>query len=226
MLQKEKISVIIPCFNEEEGIKNVLGKMPDYIDEVIVVDNNSTDNTSFVAKKSKAIIVFEREKGYGAAIKAGLKKAKGDILVVLDGDDTYPPECIKDLVKYLQKNNLNFVSANRFDKKYASSMPGLNFLGNTILTYAFKLLFSYHIQDSQSGMFCLKKSLLPQLHLQSTGMSFSEEIKLAAIQYNQKKFAEYPIPYHDHHRVGKKKLHLWRDGLDNLVFLMKKKMNT
>src|SRR6185436_14107809 len=80
-----KISVVIPCYNEEEGIQTVIHAMPAYVDEIVVVDNNSTDRTSEVARSLGAVVVFQGRKGYGAAYQAGLPAATGDIIATLDG---------------------------------------------------------------------------------------------------------------------------------------------
>ena len=75
------ISVVIPCFNEEKGIGTVLQRMPDYVDEVIVVDNNSADGTARIAEAHGARVVHEKRKGYGSAYQAGLPQARGDIKI-------------------------------------------------------------------------------------------------------------------------------------------------
>ena len=85
-----KISVVIPCYNEQDGIRHTIGMLPPCVDEIVVVDNNSTDQTGEVAKSLGARVVFEGRKGYGAAYKAGLPAARGDVTVTLDGDGTYP----------------------------------------------------------------------------------------------------------------------------------------
>ena len=92
------ISVVIPCFNEEEGIAHVLRGLPDYVDEAIVVDNNSTDGTAEVARELGARVIHESCKGYGSAYQAGLPAATGDIIATVDGDGTYPSAMIAPLI--------------------------------------------------------------------------------------------------------------------------------
>jgi glycosyltransferase involved in cell wall biosynthesis len=219
------ISAVIPCYNEEHGITAVLSRIPACVDEVVVVDNNSTDKTASVAKKQGAVVVHESRQGYGAAVLKGLQSATKDILVVLDGDGTYGPEYIEPMAAMLQKHNCDFVSANRFSVGNTNSMPRLNALGNRILTFFTKLFFLVNIEDSQSGMFMLRKSVLPALRLRSQGMSFSEEIKLAVLTDPALSFREYPIVYHANSRLGQKKLNLWHDGFYNLYFLLRKRIS-
>lgn len=223
MAKGMSISAVIPCYNEENGISAVLAHNPDSVDEVIVVDNNSTDTTAAVAQKYGATVVKEPIQGYGAAILRGLHTATKEVVVVLDGDGTYSPKYIPQLATFLEENNLDFVSANRFYKGNSNSMPFLNHVGNIILTFFTRLLFRLSLEDSQSGMFMFKRQLLPELALTSGGMSFSQEIKLAALANKHIAFAEYPIAYHAASRIGDKKLRLWHDGFQNLLFLWQRR---
>src|SRR6266436_97357 len=109
-----KLSVVIPCYNEEDGVREVMGRMPAVVDEVVVVDNNCTDHTAEVAIALGARVVAERTPGYGAAYKAGLRAATGDVIITLDGDGTYPPEEIPRLVDQLAERGWDFLSASRF----------------------------------------------------------------------------------------------------------------
>jgi glycosyltransferase involved in cell wall biosynthesis len=215
------ISVVIPCYNEEEGVRYVIESLPECVDEVVVVDNNSTDATAEVARSLGAKVVFEMRKGYGAAYKAGLPAASGDVIVTLDGDGTYPSEQIAELVDFLEDRQLDFISASRFPLKNPEAMSFTNKMGNVILTIAMLLLYGKPIKDSQSGMWVFRAEVLPKLSLTSNGMALSEEIKIEAIRAEDVSFAEYHVNYHA--RVGEVKLDKWRDGFRNLAFLVKKR---
>lgn len=219
MYKENKISVVIPCYNEEEGVAQVIRSLPDFIDEVVVVDNNSTDRTAEVARELGARVVFEKKKGYGAAYKAGLPAVKGDITVTMDGDGTYPVEQIGECIDHLLANELDFVSASRFPLKDKKAMNRSNQIGNAVLTLATLILFMRGIKDSQSGMWIFKSRIYPKLGVRSDGMPLSEEIKIAAIRHPKIKFDEYHVNYHP--RVGEVKLNKWRDGLRNLLYLVK-----
>jgi len=215
------ISAVIPCYNEEEGIQKVLRDMPSFVDEVVVVDNNSTDNTGEVAKSLGAKVVFEPKRGYGSAYKAGLGAASKDIVVTLDGDGTYPTEAIAGLIDAMVEKGLDFISACRFPLENKEAMSFRNYIGNKILTWVMCLLFFRYVKDSQSGMWLFKGEILPKLKLTSGGMSFSEEIKIEAIRNKGIKFGEIHIPYRA--RIGEVKLSAWKDGIKNLAFLFKKR---
>jgi hypothetical protein len=214
------ISVVIPCYNEEGGIREVLARVPKSVDEVVVVDNNCTDRTAEVATSMGARVVAEKVPGYGAAYKAGLAAATRDVIVTLDGDGTYPPEDIPRLVDQMVERRWDFLSASRFPLVNREAMHFTNMLGNWVLTVAAAVLFFKPIRDSQSGMWVFRRSALQRMKLTSDGMAFSEEIKLEALLRGLK-FGEGHIPYGA--RVGEVKLQKWRDGWQNLTFLVRKR---
>jgi len=220
MHRELKISVVIPCYNEQDGVREVIGRMPAAVDEVVVVDNNCTDRTAEVARSLGARVVAERTPGYGAAYKAGLKAATGDIVATLDGDGTYPPEEIPRLVDMLVEKKWDFLSASRFPLSDPKAMGLSNRVGNWVLTAAAAVLFFKPIRDSQSGMWVFRRALLDRVRLTSDGMAFSEEIKLEALLRGFR-FGEAHIPYGV--RVGEVKLQKWRDGMANLWFLVRKR---
>src|SRR5512147_1120240 len=99
MYKDRRITVVIPCLNEEKGIVEVLSRMPSFVDETIVVDNDSTDRTAELASRHGARVIHERVRGYGRAYKTGLMEARGDIVVTLDGDHSYPVDAISYLIE-------------------------------------------------------------------------------------------------------------------------------
>ena len=216
-----KISVVIPCYNEEDGIRSVIEAMPSYVDEIVVVDNNSTDRTSEIARSLGAVVVFQPVKGYGAAYQAGLPAATGDVIATLDGDGTYPSDEIGMLVDALEDRQLDFISGARFPLRNGDAMNFSNKVGNMVLTLTTMLLWFRPLRDSQSGMWVFRRSVLPKLRLTSNGMPLSEEIKIEAIEKLGRRFAEVGIDYRP--RIGEVKLQKWRDGWLNLSFLFNKR---
>ncbi len=221
MYQDLKITVVIPCLNEEEGIARVLARIPDLVDEIIVVDNNSTDRTADVAREEGATVVHEDKRGYGRAYKTGLLHAKGDIVITLDGDHSYPVDALSYLIKALLDSGVRFVSASRFPIQDRESMAVKHMIGNIGLSLVASLLFFRRIRDSQSGMWIFYRDALEKMNLISDGMAFSEEIKLEAILNPGIGFMECPIRYSN--RAGEIKLRPWRDGWHNLMFLFRKR---
>lgn len=217
-----KVSVVIPCFNEEHGIAAVLKSMPEYVDQVVVVDNNSTDETGRIARELGAEVIFETRKGYGSAYKAGFPRATGDIVATADGDGTYPTHSIGPIIDFMLEKKLDFVSASRFPLMDPKAMRWRNVLGNKILTYATRVLWLKWIADSQSGMWVMTNHALRQLRLESDGMPFSEEIKLEAVENRSIRFGEYHIHYSE--RIGETKLFPFKDGIANLLYLFRRRI--
>jgi dolichol-phosphate hexosyltransferase len=212
-----KVSIIIPCYNEEKTIEKVIKKLPEKVFEIIVVDNNSTDKTAEIAKKLGAKVVKEKRQGYGYALRRGFKEAQGDIIVTLDGDGQYPGEKINELVNYFTENNLDFLTCARFPLQNPSSMSFIRKLGNYFFNLATFVLFGIKTKDSQSGMMIFKKEILKKINLESGDMPLSEELKIKTI-LSGFKYDEINIPYYP--REGKSKLFPFKHGLINLSFLL------
>ena len=221
MYRGKTISVVIPAYNEEEGIRVVIERMPDFVDEIVVSNNNSTDRTAEVAESLGAKVVLEKRKGYGRAYKTGIPAASSEIVVTLDGDGSYPPEEIPRVLDFLLDGEHHFVTASRFPLKSGGSMQGMNQLGNWALTVTTLLLFFRKIRDSQSGMWAFYSWVFPKLDVRSDGMPFSEEFKIEAMLHPEVRFGECHIDYHE--RIGEVKLNMWSDGFENLMFLVKRR---
>lgn len=223
MYKGQKITVIIPCLNEEQGVEQVLKRVPDFVDETIVVDNGSTDRTSEVARAFGAKVIREDVRGYGRSYKTGFASATGDLIVTLDGDHSYPPDAISYLLEAFLHLEADFLNTSRFPVQDRKAMSFLNKLGNLILSLAVSLLYFRWVRDSQSGMWVFRRSILDGLKLTSDGMAFSEEIKIEALKSRRVRFVEISIQYTS--RLGETKLNLWRDGFYNLWFIFRKRFS-
>jgi len=221
MYKDDSITVIIPCLNEEQGIERVLRSMPEFVDQVIVVDNASTDRTSLVAASLGAQVIREDVRGYGRSYKRGFATATGDLIVTLDGDHSYPPDALSYLLEAFRHLQVDFLNASRFPVRDRRAMSLKHHFGNLVLSLAMSLLYFRWVRDSQSGMWVFRRSILKEMRLESDGMSFSEEIKIEALKNPRVRFGEINIMYTS--RVGEKKLNPWRDGFQNLWFLVKKR---
>jgi dolichol-phosphate hexosyltransferase len=221
MYKNYRITIVIPCLNEEEGVRRVLKDMPPFVDEVIVVDNGSTDKTAVVASELGALVVSELNRGYGRAYKAGFARATGDVIVTLDGDHSYPADAISYLLEAFIHCRVGFLSASRLPMLNPASMSRKHKIGNMLLSLLMSVLFFRWINDSQSGMWIFRRDVLKHMNLTSEGMAFSEEIKIEAILHKEIGFREMFINYSQ--RVGEIKLRPWRDGFANVLFLLRKR---
>ena len=221
MYKGQSITVIIPCLNEEQGIEKMLLAMPEFVDEVIVVDNASTDRTSEVAAARGAKVVREDVRGYGRAYKRGFAVATGDLIVTLDGDHSYPVDALSYLLEAFLHLEIDFLNASRLPVRDPRAMSFKNKMGGLLLSLVMSILFFRWVRDSQSGMWVFRRSILKLMKLESDGMAFSEEIKIEALRHRDIRFGEISIMYSS--RLGESKLNPWRDGLQNLLFLLKKR---
>ncbi|MCL4395369.1 MAG: glycosyltransferase family 2 protein [Chloroflexi bacterium] len=222
MYKNHRISLVMPCYNEERGLPEVFRDLPTLVDEVIVADNNSTDRTAEIARAFGAIVVKETRQGYGAAYKSGLRRATGDIIVTMDGDGTYPRNFIPILLDVMIDEGFDFITCDRTGHKDKAS-NWVRVFGNDVLNLFIWLLFWFRVRDSQSGMWVFRRWVLQHVNLTSDGMAFSEEIKLEAMSKKRTiRSKELPIYYKERHGVSK--LRIWRDGFYNLFFLFQKRL--
>lgn len=217
-----KISIIIPTLNEEFGIKQTISAIPNEKlqklgneIEILVIDGNSTDLTRDVAAQMGAKVLNEKRTGYGRAYKTGLAAAKGDIIVTLDGDNTYPAQLIPQYIQKLNDKDVDFITINRFSEIEKGSISYMHRIGNKVLSLSMCLLYSVHIKDSQSGMWIMRKSFLDRINLQSDDMSMSEEIKIIAFKF----FRALELDGKYYRRIGRPKLDTIRHGWMNLKYL-------
>lgn len=227
MIRGKSVTLVIPCKNEEVAIAGLLSNLPPFIDEVIVVDNNSTDRTRQVAKKLGARVLTERRHkngiGYGYAHQRGLQASKGDITVTLDGDGTYPLDQIKPAIKYLLENKLDMVSCNRFPLYDSQAISWIRQLGVWILNNEVRLLYGYPIKDILSGMWLHNQTAAKSFKLESGGWNLSPEIKLQAIVNPSLRFGEFHIR-HSYRHGGLSKQQIWVTGFDHLFYILGRKL--
>ena len=141
MYKGQRITVIIPCLNEEQGIERVLRAMPEFVDERIVVDNASTDRTSDVARQLGATVIHEEVRGYGRAYKRGFDEATGDLIITLDGDHSYPVDALSYLLEAFLHLNVDFLNASRFPVRDKHAMSFKHKFGNLMLSLALSIIF-------------------------------------------------------------------------------------
>lgn len=222
MLKGKTITLAIPCKNEEIAIATLLKKVPKYVDEVIVIDNNSSDKTAPVARKLGAKVFVEKRHvdgiGYGFAHQKAIKETTTDYLVTMDGDNTYPLDAIKLAVTEAEKKHLNFISCNRFPLKNEKVLSPIRRLGVWILNFEVRILYGYKMNDILSGMWLMDRTARKKLKLSEGGWNLSPEIKLAALTHPQVAFGEYHV--HHHVRAGESKQLIWKTGFEHLAYIL------
>lgn len=198
------IKVIIPAYNEEKAIGNVISEIPSFVSEIIVISNNSTDNTLAVAQKAGATVLTENKMGYGYACLKGLdyiskQVIKPEIVVFLDGDySDYPEELIK-LTTPIIENNIDFVIGARVRKlREKHSMTTQQIFGNWLATSLMKLFFNATYTDL--GPFrAIKYSKLVALKMEDKTYGWTVEMQLKVLKQNMT-YLEIPVRYKN--RIG------------------------
>jgi hypothetical protein len=217
------VSVVMPCLNEAGSIAEAVREArkaieaSDYRGEVLVVDNGSTDGSGEIAADAGARVVTEPERGYGNAYRAGLAAARGRYILMLDADLTYP---VGDLPKFIGalEDGADVVMGDRFEQIQPGVMPWLHrYVGNPLLTGILNFFFRTGVKDAHCGMRALRREVLPQLDLRTSGMEFASEMVIRAGKLGLD-IREFPIDYQP--REGESKLSTWSDGWRHLRFLL------
>lgn len=217
------LSVVIPAYNEEDGIAEIMQRvlsirpnlLPEGVDgfELLVVDDGSKDRTAEIAGQFAAndrdvkVISHPKNKGYGAALKTGFGMATGELVGFLDADGTYPPECFPELCRSALSGHDMVVGSRMAGAD--SKMPLTRRIGNLFFANLVSLLGRYRITDSASGMRVFKREVLSHLYPLPDGLNLTPVMSARAI-HESLKVAEVPIPYSE--RVGRSKLSVVRDG--------------
>ncbi len=214
------LSVVIPAYNEEDGIaaivERVLAIKPKLAEagidglECIVVDDGSADGTATIVQSfgERVRLIRQQNRGYGGALKTGFNNAKGELIGFLDADSTYPPEYFPQMCR-LALDGADIVIGSRMAGE-RSEMPLVRRVGNTIFATMLSLVAGVRISDSASGQRVLRREVLPQIYPLPNTLDFTPAMSTRAL-HEGLKMVETPIPYKE--RSGRSKLSVVRDGL-------------
>jgi glycosyltransferase involved in cell wall biosynthesis len=205
MLKKNKISVILPTYNEKESIRKVIKDFEDLdiIDEIIVINNNAVDGTTEQVARTSAIEIFESDPGYGAAIQRGFKEATGDLIFVCEPDDTYAAEDVYKFLSYIE--DVDAVYGSRTVKNFigeGANMGHFLKIGNWFVAKMMQVLYRTNsLSDVGCTFRLIKKSALNKIQSSFRIKSgfFGPEMMLLTNHFNIP-FVQIPIKYQA--RVG------------------------
>lgn len=219
------ITVILPCLNEEASLGQVIEQARRGIaklglaEDIVVVDNRSTDRSARVAREHGARVLVENHRGYGSALRKGFDNARYDFIVMGDADLSYDFSSLDALAIPLLDGTADFVMGNRMNAIEPGAMPGLHrYVGNPLLSATLRLLFRNNsVHDAHCGMRAITRSAYRRLQCVTTGMEFASEMVVRAIRCNLR-IAERNIVYRP--RVGESKLRSFQDGWRHLRFMI------
>jgi glycosyltransferase involved in cell wall biosynthesis len=219
------VSVVIPAYNEEKTIGNVIEETIQIMDslglpyEIIVVDDGSTDRTKEEASRYKATVLSNgRNRGKGYALRKGFQHAQGDIIVTIDADGSHKPKEIPDLINPLF-NGADTVAGSRFLGDGRNHTSKLHILGNHLINMTIMVLTRKIITDSQTGLRAFKKEFLQKISLESYGYEIETEITVKSLK-NGFKLKEVPVSC-EKRRYSISKLRILSDGFKILKTILK-----
>ncbi|WP_337872216.1 glycosyltransferase [Ignavibacterium sp.] len=230
-MKKPSLSFVIPCLNEEKTLSFVLDKiqkirkeeLKDYLTEIVVSDNSSTDKSVEIAESFGATVVHCKTRGYGAALDFGIKNSSCEYVIFADADDTYDflesPKLFFEAIK-----GYDLVIGNRLNgnlKKKA--MPFLHrYVGTPILNSIINFLYAKKdnkIKDCNSGFRCFRKDAYLNWNISGTGMEFASEMLVKAL-INNSRISHVPVTLYPDHAERTPHLKTWRDGMRHLLQIL------
>ena len=221
-MPKTMVSVVIPTLNEAGNILEAITTIEKelaYPKEIIVVDGNSTDGTIGIVKDTNLCkLIIEPRRGYGIALRTGFKHAKGDIVVMVDGDGTYEFKHINRLLERMTESDAELALATRmYDPKKAMGL--MNFVGNKIITVCYNLLYKQFLSDTQSGFRAISHSAIEKVDLDQGDMAFATEM---LVEFAKKGFKMIEVnSTYKSRKYGKTKLRKVKAGIDILATLVR-----
>jgi glycosyltransferase involved in cell wall biosynthesis len=232
IIEKEKlelkpvVSVILPALNEEEAIRKVINeipleKMPPT--EILVVDGCSDDRTRQIAKDCGAKVIIENNKGYDQAMDTGLKLCKGDVIVWMDSDYTYPSYQIPEIINPILENKADIVLGSRIKGRIQpGAMIPTHHFGNILLTMLYNILFFQFVSDTQTGLRAFNKKTLGfiDFKLNKRGWGFGWNTQMLT-QAAKKRLRIKEIKIDFRPRLGCSKLSTLKDGARILIQILK-----
>jgi len=227
MLNNHTIAVVIPAFNEEKQIGQVIESIPEFVDHILVVDDGSSDRTVEISKKHGAKTVsHKKNKGVGAAFNSGVKAILNmddvDIMVNIDADGQFNPVDIEKLVTPIIKKKADFVTASRFiKKKYYPKMSKVKFLGNLFMSRFISSLTKQKFYDVSCGFRAYSKETLQRLNLFGD-FTYTQE-SFIDLAFKNMTILEIPVHVKGKREHGKSKVaaNLFRYGIQTLKIIIR-----
>ena len=219
----DKIAVLIPCYNEALTIEKVVTDWKTALPEAViyVYNNNSKDDTAEIARRAGAIVRNEYKQGKGNVIRRMFREIDAECYVMVDGDDTYPADCAREMVDKVLNRKVDMVIGDRLSSTYftENKRPFHN-LGNTLVRGSINLLFKSDIKDIMTGCRAFSYQFVKSFPVLSKGFEIETEMSIYAVDRNM--FLEnVVIPYRDRPEGSESKLNTYSDGMKVLLTIAK-----
>ncbi len=211
----DKIAVLIPCYNEEQTIGKVVRDVKEALPEAVVYvyDNNSKDRTIEVATKAGAIIRHEYKQGKGNVIRRMFREIDAQCYLMIDGDDTYPLDCAREMVNRVLEYHADMVVGDRLSSTYftENKRPFHNF-GNSLMRFGINTLFRSDIKDIMTGYRAFSYEFVKTFPVVSQGFEIETEMTIHAVNYHMQ-VDNVIVEYRDRPEGSESKLNTYSDGL-------------
>lgn len=220
------ISVVIPVYNEEATLHKIFTQVAktQIASEIIIINDGSTDTTPDIIKDlqqdpSVRVITFSKNRGKGAAVKAGIEAALGEIIILQDADLEYDPGEYKSLLKPIEKDQVDVVFGARFMKTKKNPSYLLHYLANKTLTLITNILYNSHLNDMETGYKVFRKTIFEDLHIEADGFGFEPELTAKLLKRGIKIY-ESPITFRPRNYSEGKKIK-FLDAIEAIWILIK-----
>ncbi len=211
----DKIAVLIPCYNEAQTITKVVRDVKEALPEsvVYVYDNNSTDDTAKLAEAAGAVIRREYKQGKGNVIRRMFREIDAQCYLMIDGDDTYPLDCAREMVDKVLEHNADMVVGDRLSSTYfkENKRPFHNF-GNSLMRFGINSLFRSDIKDIMTGYRAFSYEFVKTFPVFSKGFEIETEMTIHAVNYNMQ-VENVVVNYRDRPEGSVSKLNTYSDGM-------------
>lgn len=211
----DRIAVLIPCYNEEQTISKVMKDVREALPEAVVYvyDNNSTDRTGELAQAQGAVVRRERRQGKGNVIRRMFREIDAECYLMIDGDDTYPLDCAREMADKVLLNNADMVVGDRLSSTYftENKRPFHNF-GNSLMRAGINGLFHTDIKDIMTGYRAFSYEFVKTFPVFSKGFEIETEMTIHAVNYNMQ-VENVVVEYRDRPEGSVSKLNTYADGM-------------
>lgn len=215
MQNMDRIAVLIPCYNEAQTIGKVVRDVKENLPEAVVYvyDNNSTDETVALAREAGAVVRYEYKQGKGNVIRRMFREIDADCYLMIDGDDTYPLDCAREMVDKVLERHADMVVGDRLSSTYftENKRPFHNF-GNSLMRTGINWLFQTDIKDIMTGYRAFSYEFVKTFPVFSKGFEIETEMTIHAVNYNMQ-VENVVVEYRDRPEGSESKLNTYQDGM-------------
>ena len=216
--EEYSVSVVIPVFNEELTIGNIVSRTRSTLEEsalpyeILVIDDGSADRSAEISQANEAHVLRKAHQGKGHALRLGFERAKGNVIVTLDSNGSHQPEEIPMVLQCMKENRVDFVIGSRFFNNQINNtkIPKVNRIGNRMFNNLIWFLTGMKVSDSQSGFRAIRSSIMRRMELSSQGYEVESEMLIKALKMGAK-VMEIPISF-EQRTVGASRLDPLKDG--------------